>query len=243
MEFNSEEVKKAVAAMRSFGIGIMADDHICGSSVFLNADDVIALMTSKDDFFCMRNGISKEEYADYLSRKDNLSTCLAATQKGLRCQSDPHPYIWGIVDSVKAINRAKETGDWSDYYCHAHKASPKTKIWDESDPDCITVLEVKNKKTKSGFIYLVKEKQEGNVKIGRSVNLNDRVRTFEVKMPFPIEEEYSFECFDYVRSERLLHKHFSDKRVRGEWFSLSDSDIEMIKNHSFLDGLGIEVIS
>jgi len=48
-------------------------------------------------------------------------------------------------------------------------------------------------------------------------------------MPFTIERLHSISCQDAVAAELTLHKKFSSKRVKGEWFKLSRADIEQIK--------------
>ena len=71
--------------------------------------------------------------------------------------------------------------------------------------------------------------------------LSDRLRTLSVKLPFKVNLTHSFESKDYIQAESLLHKYFSDKRVDGEWFTLDNADIELVKDVGFLTELGIEL--
>jgi len=93
--------------------------------------------------------------------------------------------------------------------------------------------------TKTGCIYLVKEKNDGHIKIGRTVDIKSRLRTFSVKLPFKVDLIHSFKSSDYISAEKLLHRHFQSKRVDGEWFLLTELDIEKIKCDGFLSELGI----
>lgn len=93
-----------------------------------------------------------------------------------------------------------------------------------------------------GYIYLIEEKSEGHIKIGRSKNLSNRLKTFNVKLPFKIDYIYSFKTPDCIYAERELHKHFGANRVNGEWFKLSPHWIELIINKSLLNDLNIEVL-
>ena len=102
---------------------------------------------------------------------------------------------------------------------------------------------IEKSKPRSGFVYLVREKSEGQIKIGKAIDVNNRLKTFNVKLPFKIDLMYTFECVDYSEAEITLHEFFANKRTNGEWFALDDSDVTLIKNNKFLSSVGIEVIS
>jgi hypothetical protein len=84
-----------------------------------------------------------------------------------------------------------------------------------------------------GYIYLIRSQY--GIKIGKSVDVRSRTRLFEVKLPFPITVEHYAWFDDYSYAERDLHRTYHAKRLEGEWFSLSDADIAVIKK------LGISV--
>jgi hypothetical protein len=50
-----------------------------------------------------------------------------------------------------------------------------------------------------------------------------------VKLPFPIRIENYAKFSDYTQAERSLHLYFQDKRMEGEWFSLTEDDVAFIK--------------
>jgi hypothetical protein len=78
-----------------------------------------------------------------------------------------------------------------------------------------------------GYIYVIKSKY--GYKIGKTVNLKDRTRLFEVKLPFPIEVVHSAYFDDYTAAEGYFHRMFASKRLEGEWFELNNDDLEAIK--------------
>jgi hypothetical protein len=79
-----------------------------------------------------------------------------------------------------------------------------------------------------GYVYLI-ESQYG-YKIGKTVNIQSRINLFSVKLPFPIKL-INYAWFDnYSAAEREFHELFSEKRLEGEWFDLSEDDIEIIKS-------------
>ena len=49
----------------------------------------------------------------------------------------------------------------------------------------------------------------------------------EVTVSIRVENYAKFS--DYTRAERSLHRYFQDKRMEGEWFSLTDVGIAFMK--------------
>jgi hypothetical protein len=99
------------------------------------------------------------------------------------------------------------------------------------DPEiCITQLkeidESVNYRDKNTFIYVMIDKNTGYYKIGRSKKPKARESTLQSEKP-------TIEMLFYKEGknshEKILHDKFQGKRVRGEWFDLSGSDLESIK--------------
>lgn len=79
-----------------------------------------------------------------------------------------------------------------------------------------------------GFVYVIRSKY--GFKIGKTVNLKDRTRLFAVKLPFSISVEHAAWFEDYTFAERSFHLRFKSKRLEGEWFDLSDGELDQIKS-------------
>ena len=79
----------------------------------------------------------------------------------------------------------------------------------------------------SGYVYLIKSKY--GYKIGKAVNVKKRSQLFNVKLPFPIEVIHYAHFDNYTEAETRLHNMFSAKRLEGEWFDLTQKDVEYIK--------------
>ena len=87
-------------------------------------------------------------------------------------------------------------------------------------------------------IYLIKDSVTGYIKIGSSVNPLRRLsEMLNQKSPATLAGEesrgYSLIYTSPVTirsSENELHKYYENKRIQGEWFNLSDEDIEYIRN-------------
>lgn len=78
-----------------------------------------------------------------------------------------------------------------------------------------------------GYVYVIHS--EHGYKIGKTVNIKTRTQMFSVKLPFPIELIHYAWFDNYSEAERRFHERFASKRLEGEWFSLSRSDIEEIR--------------
>ncbi|HEU4554996.1 MAG TPA: GIY-YIG nuclease family protein [Chitinophaga sp.] len=88
-----------------------------------------------------------------------------------------------------------------------------------------------------GYIYFIRETLFGHVKIGRSRNLEKRLRIFAADLPFETQLLRYIKTYNYEKIELELHKIFSQKRVKGEWFRLEDEDIDRINNNNFPDAI------
>ena len=82
-----------------------------------------------------------------------------------------------------------------------------------------------NKITK---IYVMVDKNTGYYKIGRSKNPKYRESTLQSEKP-TIEMLFFHDARN--KDEKILHDLFKEKRVRGEWFDLSGSDLSKIKEY------------
>lgn len=78
------------------------------------------------------------------------------------------------------------------------------------------------------FVYLLKT-AAGHFKIGCTVNLEGRLKTFATTLPISSAYECILPCENMLNTERRLHERFRDKRQSGEWFDLSPEDVEYIK--------------
>lgn len=85
-----------------------------------------------------------------------------------------------------------------------------------------------SRRTKLGYVYLL-QSPTGAYKIGVASNPTKRIERLEVKLPFEIEPVCVIQTDDMYGLEKALHRQFADKRVNGEWFRLSNDDVEIIK--------------
>lgn len=66
------------------------------------------------------------------------------------------------------------------------------------------------------------------VKIGYAQDLKTRCSTLQSSVPFPLERLAHWVCRtrdEAIVLERLLHDRVTSKRIRGEWFNLTISEV------------------
>lgn len=77
-----------------------------------------------------------------------------------------------------------------------------------------------------GYIYIVES--GGYHKIGKAMSVRNRVGELQVGNPNPIQIVLQKEVVNVGQIEKDLLDLFKDKKVRGEWFQLTDEDIKLI---------------
>jgi DNA-binding Lrp family transcriptional regulator len=72
------------------------------------------------------------------------------------------------------------------------------------------------------FVYLLET--EHSTKIGKSSNPQSRIYCISCTIQFDTLNTRIYRVKNMHKTESFLHKKFSDKLVRGEWFTLSQED-------------------
>lgn len=86
--------------------------------------------------------------------------------------------------------------------------------------------------TAYGFVYLIHNATQSTYKIGKSKDPVKRLSQLRTSSPDEIAIVCTIETSDMDRLEGELHQHFADKHIRGEWFRLTPSDVEYIKDRA-----------
>lgn len=76
-------------------------------------------------------------------------------------------------------------------------------------------------------VYLIRA-ENGLIKIGKSMDVERRFRTLVSLSPVELELLCYFDTLFGDELEEELHAIYEEKRVRGEWFALTKSDVEDI---------------
>ncbi len=80
-----------------------------------------------------------------------------------------------------------------------------------------------------GYIYVIKDIDiTGYYKIGKTIHPAARLSNFGVKLPIRTEVVLVKKSNNAHKAEMNLHRRFKQVRQRGEWFKLSDSQLDSI---------------
>lgn len=78
-----------------------------------------------------------------------------------------------------------------------------------------------------GYVYLIQSAM-GHCKIGSSRSVWNRLKQLQCANPESLELLHHFPSERMLKDELTLHAQFADKRIRNEWFALTEEDIAYI---------------
>lgn len=128
-------------------------------------------------------------------------------QDGKICDPD---YLRFIIKEIQSVLSFQEAGGSYEFW-HPQL----TEVTSEPDRPSI-----------QSFVYLLKNNRNGYIKIGHSKNPSFREKTLQSEEP---DIEMIFQSPGTRDLEKECHYRFSAYRVRGEWFRLSEIEIEEAK--------------
>lgn len=76
------------------------------------------------------------------------------------------------------------------------------------------------------YLYIIKEEPNNHYKIGRAYDVASRVQQIQTSNPNKLILKKKFKCQDCKLLESRAHKHLLSKQMVGEWFLLTDEEVQ-----------------
>lgn len=117
-------------------------------------------------------------------------------------------------------------------YCETNNRYDLVKYYESLINDEIEQRTSNSVIEENGSVYLYKSGR--HYKIGRTNDLKRRDREIRLQLPVQAELIHRIITDDPVGIEKYWHNRFAEKRLNGEWFNLSTSDLKVFCRRKFM---------
>ena len=102
-------------------------------------------------------------------------------------------------------------------------------IEESLSPDEFMIEVRKYKNKQPTHVYLMNQEESHMYKIGVTNNVSKRLSSIQTSNPNPVSLVFAGKVENPRKLEKELHRHFKSQQITREWFELSNSDIDYVK--------------
>jgi hypothetical protein len=133
-------------------------------------------------------------------------------------------------------NRINLTGGWQQCPKCPKKFQPgrthrcALPLQPKRDVETIHTFQKQLNPWQSKFVYLLHCPEHEYYKIGYTDDVITRVKSIQSFLPFTVAPICAWETNDYGKLAHALHVKFENRNIRGEWFRLTQEDVDEFRN-------------
>lgn len=183
---------------------------------------------SEEEWIAAFYGVSVSQLIDWMMWCEEDCQCRATTPKGKRCKNRNDI---GLIIEPQMFDPEQTP------FCAIHRPlgvhTPQQALKDAlaKAKDQKPAIE---RQVVDGYVYLIEAKGASRFKIGFSKNPKKRLELLNQGHPaFPLEIVHYYFVDDVRSAEKRWHQAFSDLRRHGEWFELSEADVDRFTREEF----------
>lgn len=98
----------------------------------------------------------------------------------------------------------------------------------------------RQKQNKNGYVYVLSYNEDSGLKyykIGCSLRPEYRNKRLSSLSAFPTKLIHIIECKNMFKTERYFHNKFANRRLNGEWFALTNDDLNYLKSFKYINNI------
>ncbi|CQR46591.1 T5orf172 domain protein [Paraliobacillus sp. PM-2] len=85
----------------------------------------------------------------------------------------------------------------------------------------------------TSYVYFIKESGMGHIKIGKADDPDQRKKELSTGSSHIHEIVHLIKTKAPYKTENFFHCHFRNKRIKGEWFDLTENDLSWIQREDY----------
>jgi hypothetical protein len=85
----------------------------------------------------------------------------------------------------------------------------------------------------TSYVYFIRESGMQRIKIGKADDPKQRIKELSTGSAHNHEIVHLIKSENPYKTENLFHKHFREKRYKGEWFDITEKDLRWIQRGNY----------